>query len=704
MTSTQPHTQPSSTLLWLPIRFVAAMVLLSVVCTVQAGVTPLEQHFGTTFAPASGCSHCPAEDTQFFVEVTPGLTQLTVDIFDPEAVAGGSQLDSNTGTTAFEIFDPSGTKFSGFTCSAGGVCTCDGGFTCGSLAAPDNAWVNFVTVATPAAGHWRITADVPSTGGVNGYRVRAHDGDPSGGGEEVNIYLQSAFTPGNSNADSNPQVDTYYPYVTGGCFFRQNDFDYDSDNGLAGAQSIVAASRTGAFSQTIVNADLSPNGFWQSNSVTGFATDSNADEYGVWSVTTSINGLSANNRTDNYIGRYDSLDPTGLITIGGGLQNVPLTFRVYGANDGDTAPLKPYLSQRIATTNVPLLNSVTRHTIEVSFVNPTPYAVTFDATDTTSGSGNDGASPANVITATVPVNPAITYAAGSAMPSVGSIVSEPAGAAGDVVWDPGVVAAGATVTLTYSIDIAPTAVASLTVTGAPATLDGTDAEFLDETGTLDVYFGALCDLALIPVSGSASIGDTIFEDGNGNGSFDMGEGLAGITVTLTGVDGAGNLIELTTTTDAAGDYSFDGLPAGDYTVAVDESSLPLNLQGNNTVDPDGGNDSTADLTLAAGEANDAQDFGYLEQANLSIAKTLTSPAAPYVSGQTVVYEIVVTNAGPNVATNVTVTDTASGLNNIVITNPAVCDVSIGVGNTFPCVISSVPSPGSVSIAVEAEIQ
>lgn len=112
-----------------------------------------------------------------------------------------------------------------------------------------------------------------------------------------------------------------------------------------------------------------------------------------------------------------------------------------------------------------------------------------------------------------------------------------------------------------------------------------------------------------------SIGDTIWNDANNNGLVDLGgEGLAGVTVRLTppaGVNlGAGVGTAITTTTDVNGNYLFTGLPPGSYTVAVVESSLPAVLQGHNTVDPNGGNDSTSTLTLTVGENNLAQDFAY----------------------------------------------------------------------------------------------
>ncbi len=67
---------------------------------------------------------------------------------------------------------------------------------------------------------------------------------------------------------------------------------------------------------------------------------------------------------------------------------------------------------------------------------------------------------------------------------------------------------------------------------------------------------------------------------------------------------------ITTTTNSDGSYSFGNLPPGDYTVAVDQSTLPQALQDNNTQDPDGGNDSTAVVSLSEGENNNSQNFGY----------------------------------------------------------------------------------------------
>ncbi|MEM7394643.1 MAG: SdrD B-like domain-containing protein, partial [Verrucomicrobiota bacterium] len=121
------------------------------------------------------------------------------------------------------------------------------------------------------------------------------------------------------------------------------------------------------------------------------------------------------------------------------------------------------------------------------------------------------------------------------------------------------------------------------------------------TDNLDQDFG-YTDEAQTP--GQGLIGDMVFIDRDADGSFDPGEGLAGVVVEL--FDASGMLVG-TTTTDANGFYSFAGLDAGTYTARVDVMTLPPGL--NNTVDPDGGNNNASTIVLAAGGIDLDQDFG-----------------------------------------------------------------------------------------------
>ena len=76
-----------------------------------------------------------------------------------------------------------------------------------------------------------------------------------------------------------------------------------------------------------------------------------------------------------------------------------------------------------------------------------------------------------------------------------------------------------------------------------------------------------------------AIGDQVFEDNNGNGTYEAGtdQPLANVTVSLyrdtngNGVLDAGEPLLQTDSSDALGIYGFANLPAGDYIVVVDSA-------------------------------------------------------------------------------------------------------------------------------------
>ncbi|HYG60966.1 MAG TPA: C25 family cysteine peptidase, partial [Thermoanaerobaculia bacterium] len=93
--------------------------------------------------------------------------------------------------------------------------------------------------------------------------------------------------------------------------------------------------------------------------------------------------------------------------------------------------------------------------------------------------------------------------AGNAAVGQGSITSQPAvGGTGDVVWNPGTLAAGATSILTYQVDISPTSAGQrILATSTPASGNGTRARFVDETGNTTqaraTYLaGPICELGV----------------------------------------------------------------------------------------------------------------------------------------------------------------------------------------------------------------
>jgi protocatechuate 3,4-dioxygenase beta subunit len=115
---------------------------------------------------------------------------------------------------------------------------------------------------------------------------------------------------------------------------------------------------------------------------------------------------------------------------------------------------------------------------------------------------------------------------------------------------------------------------------------------------------------------TGAIGDRVWIDSNGasgNGIQDPGEpGLAGVSVQLWYDANADGVIDTqygsTATTDAAGYYYFDGLPAGIYEVRVTAGTTGYNQTG----DPDDTLDAktTAPIVLAPGDVYVNADFGY----------------------------------------------------------------------------------------------
>jgi hypothetical protein len=104
---------------------------------------------------------------------------------------------------------------------------------------------------------------------------------------------------------------------------------------------------------------------------------------------------------------------------------------------------------------------------------------------------------------------------------------------------------------------------------------------------------------------TASVGDRVWRDDNGDGIQDGGEpGLEAVVVELR--NAAGDLVLQTATTDANGFYQFSDLAAGTYTVCAAQPNRHVP-----TFDADGSAVANcAVITLATGEARNDADFGY----------------------------------------------------------------------------------------------
>lgn len=122
---------------------------------------------------------------------------------------------------------------------------------------------------------------------------------------------------------------------------------------------------------------------------------------------------------------------------------------------------------------------------------------------------------------------------------------------------------------------------------------------------------------------TASVGDRVWFDKNGNGVQDSGEaGICNVKVTL--LDAAGKPVGAAVYTDANGNYQFTNLKPGAYSVQFDKSTLPegmgfttANVGSNDNIDSDvNASGLSHSFTLASGEVNKSVDAGVVGAATI----------------------------------------------------------------------------------------
>jgi uncharacterized repeat protein (TIGR01451 family)/fimbrial isopeptide formation D2 family protein len=109
----------------------------------------------------------------------------------------------------------------------------------------------------------------------------------------------------------------------------------------------------------------------------------------------------------------------------------------------------------------------------------------------------------------------------------------------------------------------------------------------------------------------SSISGRVYVDVNNNGQPDTGERpIVGVRILLTGTDASGNSVSRETTTDVNGDWRFDLLPPGTYTVTqvqptdyVDGPDIAGSAGGT------AGNDIVSNIVLGGGQDAIGYDFG-----------------------------------------------------------------------------------------------
>ena len=181
----------------------------------------------------------------------------------------------------------------------------------------------------------------------------------------------------------------------------------------------------------------------------------------------------------------------------------------------------------------------------------------------------------------------------------------------------------------------------------------TDVVLAAGANKIDIDFG---------YRGSGTIGDTVWNDLDGNGTQNGGEvGIATVTVNLTwagpdGVLGTADDATFSVVTGPTGDYNFTNLPAGIFLVSIDGTTVPAGMLPTN--DADGGQDAVTAVGLTSGQVRPDIDFGYATpQIDLAIAKS--DGGATPAAGATLVYTLNYANQGNYGATGGVITETVS---------------------------------------------
>jgi hypothetical protein len=462
------------------LAILGALLLPQAAYAASTGTTNLVRQFGSGYSSAGG-DYIGASVANggldlpyyYYIEVPAGLSQLRVSIFDADVGvdrSGNPQANDwlsgswNTSCT-YTLYNPGGTQVATFT-----------GSNDAASRPYNNAWYDWQTIASPAAGHWRLVVNMTSavtTGDdLNGFGIRADDGNGSSAGTELNVYAHSFIPIGRVGTGSS--TNTFHPYVTSGCNAYWND--WDGDNLSVQTYSSRTGENTGSFSGSGSTA-------WLSNTVPNFDTDFISNDSGIWTWTGTYTDTGAGgNFGVFYVGNYNASNPPPTT------QSQADTFRIYLPRDGGGAPSKPVFSQKISFvsgSNPPVIGSTTRVRIELIIFNPAAQAITFSA--------------ANPVTAYVPGG-GVVYA-GNPIASQGTYTTPGIGGTGTVTWNPGTVNGNNTyATLYYEVNVTPPSNARLPVTGSPAS-NGTTARYVDETGNTTqaaatYTYGPLCGLAV----------------------------------------------------------------------------------------------------------------------------------------------------------------------------------------------------------------
>ena len=396
----------------------------------------------------------------------------------------------------------------------------------------------------------------------------------------------------------------------------------------------IEVSNNGVAQATNVSlTDLLPAGITYTTNVTsqGIYVSST----GLWTIGTLNNGASA------------TITLTGTVDVGEGGNTITNVTTAATGDQVDPSTVGDDLTEAVVVDNTTDL--VTVKTLASSDSTPDEGdTVTFQIDVT-----NNGSAQATNVSLTDLLPSGITYTTGT--------VTQGTYEATTGLWTIGTLADGAiaTITLTGTVDVGEGGNTITNITTA-ATGDQPDPSTVGDDLSEAVTVNNAADLVTVKTLASGDStpvqGDTV--------TFQIqvtNTGAAQATnVSLTDLLPAGLTYTANTTTQGTYDSATGLFSIG--TLAVGDSAI-LTLDG--TVDAGQGGMTITNITTAAtGDQTDPSTVGddldeeivVAESANLITVKTLASGTSTPAEGDIVIFEIEVTNDGPNTATNVSLTD------------------------------------------------